>query len=102
MYDGSFRSSCLCGWRGLSVASTGDTPLSPEIAEVEQTLTNEDFLLHVECDPSAYLLLETTTDLLSGSWQTSGVFTAEGDANVVYGSSGGEVRFRRIRRQTGE
>lgn len=86
----------------VSVATSGDTPLSPEIAEFEQTPTNGTFLLHVECDPGAYLLLETATNLLAGSWQTNGVFTAEGNTNVVFASSGGDVGFWRIRRETGE
>ncbi len=86
----------------VSVATSGDTPLSPEIVEFEQTPTNGTFLLHVECDPGAHLLLETTTNLLSGSWQTNGVFTAEGNTNVVFASSGGDVGFWRIRRETGE
>jgi hypothetical protein len=47
-------------------------------------------------------LLETTTNLLSGSWQTDGAFTAEGSTNVVFVSSGGDIGFWRIRRETGE
>ena len=86
----------------VSVATSGDTPLSPTIAEIEQTATNGTFLLHVACDPGAYLLRETTTNLLSGIWETNGIFTAEGNTNVVFASSGGNVGFWRIRRETGE
>lgn len=86
----------------VSVATSGDTPLSPVILEFEQTPTNGTFLLHVECDPGAYLLLETTTNLLAGYWQTNGIFTTEGNTNVVFASSGGDVGFWRIRRETGE
>lgn len=86
----------------VSVATSGDTPLSPAIAEFEQTPTNGTFLLHVECDPGAYMLLESTTNLVSGVWQTNGIFTAEGNTNVVFASSGGDVGFWRIRRETGE
>jgi hypothetical protein len=86
----------------VSVATSGDTPLSPKIAEFEQTPTNGTFLLHVECDPGAFLLLETTTNLLSGVWQTNGVFTTEANTNVVFASSGGDIGFWRIRRETGE
>ena len=86
----------------VSVATSGDTPLSPAIAGIEQTATNGTFLLQVECDPGAYMLLETTTNLLAGAWQTNGIFTAEGNTNVVFASSGGNVGFWRIRRETGE
>ncbi len=86
----------------VSVATSGDTPLSPSIAQFVQTPTNGTFLLHVGCDPGAHLLLETTTNLLAGSWQTNGTFTAEGSTNVIFPTSGDDVGFWRIRRETGE
>ena len=86
----------------VSVATSGDTPLSPSIAQFRQTPTNGTFLLHVGCDPGAHLLLETSTNLLVGAWQTNGTFTAEGSTNVIFSTSGNDIGFWRIRRETGE
>ena len=86
----------------VSVATSGDAPLSPSIVQFEQTPTNGTYLLHLECDPGSQLLLEVTTNLFSSVWQTSGTFTAEGSTNVVFASSGANLGFWRIRRETGE
>jgi hypothetical protein len=44
----------------------------------------------------------STTNLLSGSWQTDGVFTTEASPNVIFAVSGGDIGFWRTRRETGE
>ena len=85
----------------VSVLTSGDTPLNPQIAEFEQSPTNGTFLLSVECDPGAYLQVESTTDLTSNNWQTNGTFTTEGNTNSIFVSSSSTVRFWRIRRETG-
>jgi len=86
----------------VSVATSGDTPLRPAVVHFEQTPTNGTHLITVVSDPGAYLLLESTTNLLSGAWQTDGAFTTVGNSNMVFVNSGEEVRFWRIRRETGE
>ncbi len=86
----------------VSVATSGDTPLSPAVVHFEQTPTNGTHLITVVSDPGAYLLLESTTNLLSGAWQADGAFTTVGNTNMVFVDSGEEVRFWRIRRETGD
>lgn len=85
----------------VSVATSGDIPLPPSIAQVEKNPTNDVFQFTVESDPGSYLLLETTTNLLS-AWQSAGAFTALDNTNVVSVSATDEKRFWRIRRETGE
>lgn len=86
----------------VSVATSGDTPLNPSVVHFEQTPTNGTHLITVASDPGAYLLLESTTNLLSGVWQADGAFTTVGNANMVFIDSSEEIRFWRIRRETGE
>lgn len=86
----------------VSIASSGDTPLNPAVIHFEHTPTNGTHLLSVVSDPAAYLLLESTTNLLSGAWQTDGAFTAVGNTNMVFVISGEKIRFWRIRREMGE
>lgn len=85
----------------VSILTSGDTPLSPEIVEFEQSPTNGTFLLSVECDPGAYMQVESCTDLTSGSWQTNGTFATVGDTNSLFVTSSSNVRFWRVRRETG-
>ena len=85
----------------VSILTSGDIPLSPEIAEFEQSPTNGIFLLSVECDPGAYMQVESCTDLTSGSWQTNGTFTTVANTNSVFVTSRSDVRFWRVRRETG-
>ncbi len=85
----------------VSILSSGDTPLAPEIAEFEQSPTNGTFLLSVKCDPGAHMQVESCTDLSSGSWQTNGTFTTVANTNSVLVTSSSDVRFWRVRRETG-
>jgi len=85
----------------VSILTSGDTPLAPEIAEFEQSPTNGTFLLSVKCDPGAYMQVESCTDLTSGSWQTNGTFTTVGNTNSVFVTSSSNVRFWRVCRETG-
>ncbi|MBN2704354.1 MAG: S8 family serine peptidase [Pontiellaceae bacterium] len=85
----------------VSILTTGDTPLSPVIAEFEQSPTNGTFLLSVKCDPGAHMQVETCTDLSSGSWQTNGTFTTVANTNSVFVTSSSDVHFWRVRRETG-
>lgn len=87
--------------QNVSILTSGDTPLSPVIAEFEQSPTNGTFLLSVESDPGAHMQVESCTDLTSGSWQTNGTFTTVGNTNSVFVTSSSEVRFWRVRRETG-
>jgi len=64
--------------------------------------TNE-FLIEFVSDPGAYLVLETTTDLLADdSWQVEGSLVTEGMTNAVLFAPTEEVFFWRFRRQTGD
>ena len=85
----------------VSILTSGDTPLAPEIEEIAQSPTNGTFLLSVECDPGAHMMVETCSDLSSGSWQTNGTFTTVGNTNSVFVTSSSDVRFWRVRRETG-
>ena len=85
----------------VSILTSGDTPLSPEITEFEQSPTNGTFLLSIESDPGAHMQVESCTDLTSGSWQTNGTFTTVANTNSVFVTSSSNVRFWRIRRETG-
>jgi len=85
----------------VSILTSGDTPLGPSITQFEQTPTNGTFMLSVECDPGAFLLLESTTNLVTGAWQTNGTFSTIGNTNVVFADSSTETRFWRVRRETG-
>ncbi len=84
------------GIQQVSILTSGDTPLSPVIAEFEHTPTNGTFVLSVACDPGAYLLVESTTDLTSNNWQTNGTFTSAGNTNSIFVSSTTDTRFWRI------
>lgn len=86
----------------VSVATSGNTPLRPSVVHVEHTPTNGTHLITLVSDPGAYLLLESTTNLLSGVWQTDGGFTSIGNTNILFVDSSEELRFWRIRRETGE
>lgn len=85
----------------VSILSSGDAPLRPVISKFEKTPAAGQFLLTLDCDPGAYLILESSSDLVSGNWETDGFLTTEAEANMVFSSSSNEVRFWRIRRETG-
>lgn len=50
----------------LSVLTSGDTPMSPNIAQLDMSPSTNEFLIEFVCDPGAYLVLESSTDLLDG------------------------------------
>ena len=85
----------------VSITTSGDTPAEMKIVEFEQSPTNETFLLSVKSDPGAHMKLVSCTDLTSGSWQTNGTFTTVGNTNSIFASSSSDIRFWRIRRETG-
>jgi len=89
------------GTQQVSILTSGDAPLSPVIAQFDKTPTNGTFVLSVACDPGAYLMVESTTNLVAGGWQTNGTFTAAGNTNSVFVGSTTDTRFWRIRRETG-
>lgn len=87
----------------LSVLTSGDTPISPSISHLEVSPSTNEFLIEFACDPGAYLVLETTTDLMAeDSWQVAGSLVTEGSANAVLFTTSEEVFFWRFRRQTGD
>jgi hypothetical protein len=87
----------------LSVLTSGDTPISPNIAQLEMSPSTNEFLIEFVCDPGAYLVLETTTDLMAeNSWQVEGSLVTEGATNAVLFTPSEEVFFWRFRRQTGD
>ena len=85
----------------VSIITSGDTPAEMKIVEFEHSPTNETFLLSVKSDPGAYMKLVSCTDLASGSWQTNATFTTVGNTNSIFVSSSSDIRFWRIRRETG-
>ena len=85
----------------VSIITSGDTPQRPRITELEHSPTNGTFLLSVACDPGSHMQIESCTDLISGTWQTDGTFTAIGNTNSVFVTSGSNIGFWRIRRETG-
>lgn len=87
----------------VSVLTSGDTPLPPKVTTIEHAVTTNQFLLSFECDPGAYLLLESTTNLIEGtSWQQEGSLTTEAWSNAVLATHDYRMRFWRLRRETGE
>ena len=87
----------------VSVLSSGDTPLSPKVTQVEYSPLADECLIEFECDPSAYLHLETTTNLLDEtSWESAGMLVTESWSNSVLPEFDGTIRFWRLRRETGE
>ncbi len=87
----------------VSVLSSGDTPLPPKVTQVEHSPLADECLIEFECDPSAYLHLETTTNLLDEtSWESAGMLVTESWSNSVLPECDGTIRFWRLRRETGE
>ena len=87
----------------VSVLTSGDTPLSPKVTQVEHSPLGEECLIEFECDPGAYLHLETTTNLLDEtSWGWLGTMVTESWSNAVLPECDGNIRFWRLRRETGE
>ena len=82
--------------------SDGDIPFDPDIKEFEQSPSTNQFLLTFQCDPAASLILESSTNLLNASsWVQEGALTTESWTNAVLASPTGELRFWRLRRDTG-
>lgn len=87
----------------LSVLTSGDTPISPNIAQLDMSPSTNEFLIEFVCDPGAYLVLETSTNLLDeDSWLEEGAIVTESVTNAVLFSPTEEVFFWRLRRQTGD
>lgn len=87
----------------VSVLSSGDTPLPVNLIEFEQSPSTNQFLISFECDPGAHLILESSTNLLDGaSWQEEGTLTTVAWTNAVLADESSDVRFWRLRRETGE
>ena len=87
----------------VSVLTSGDTPLPPKITHIERSLSTNQFLVEFECGPGEYLHLETTTNLLTdGSWATVGMLITESWSNAILPEFDVDVRFWRLRRETGE
>jgi len=86
----------------VSLLTSGDTPLPPKITHIERSLSTNQFLVEFECGPGEYLHLETTTNLLAeGSWESAGTLVAEAWSNAVLPEYDADVRFWRLRRETG-
>ena len=87
----------------VSILTSGDTPLPPKVTHIERSLSTNQFLVEFECDPGAYLHLETTTNLLpEGTWEPAGTLVTESWSNAVLPEYDVDVRFWRLRRETGE
>lgn len=87
----------------VSVLTSGDTPLPADVTSIEHATSTNQFLLSFDCDPGAYLLLESTTNLTQGSsWQQEGSLTTEAWSNAVLATHNFRMRFWRLRRETGE
>lgn len=87
----------------VSVLTSGDTPLPPKVTHIERSLTTNEFLVEFECGPGEYLHLETTTNLLTdGSWVSEGTLITEAWTNAILPEYDVDVRFWRLRRETGE
>lgn len=87
----------------VSVLTSGDTPLPPKITHVERSISTNQFLIEFECGPGEYLHLETTTNLLpEGAWESAGTLVTESWSNAVLPEYDADVRFWRLRRETGE
>jgi hypothetical protein len=85
----------------VSVISSGDIPLPPRSTELALKPSGDEILLTFDCDPGAYLLVETTTDLNDPqTWDTVGQVVTESVTNAVLVETDGEVRFWRLRRET--
>ena len=83
----------------VSVVSSGDIPLPPRVFEVEMAPSGGETLLSFESDPSAYLVLETATDLnLAQAWAGVGQLVTETTSNTVLVDADSETRFWRLRR----
>ena len=87
----------------LSIITSGDIPVSPNISHLEMSPSTNEFLIEFVSDPGAYLVLETTTVLMADdSWQVEGSLVTEGMTNAVLFAPTEEVFFWRFRRQTGD
>lgn len=86
----------------VSVLTSGDTPIPPKITHIERSPSTNQFLVEFECGPGEYLHLETTTNLLpEGSWESAGMLVTEAWSNAVLPEYDADVRFWRLRRETG-
>jgi hypothetical protein len=87
----------------VSVLLSGNTPLSPKVTQVEHSPSMDECLIAFECDPGAYLHLETTTNLLDEtSWESAGMLVTESWSNAVLPECDSRIRFWRLHRETGE
>ena len=87
----------------VSVLTSGDAPLPSKVTRIEHAASTNQFLLSFDCDPGAYLILESTTNLIQGSsWQQEGTLTTEAWSNAVLATHDFRMRFWRLRRDTGE
>lgn len=86
----------------VSILTSGDMLVPPEIKSLEPSPTNNTFLITFSCDPGAHLVLESTTNLVSGSWTKEGPLTTESVTNAILVTSTNSVNFWRLRRETGD
>ena len=87
----------------VSILTSGDTPIPPKVTHIERSLSTNSFMVEFECDPGAYLHLETTTNLLpEGTWEPAGTLVTEAWSNAILPEFDVDVRFWRLRRETGE
>ncbi len=87
----------------LSILTSGDTPIPPNIAHFAKAPSSNEVLIEFVCDPGAFLILETSTDLMSqDSWQEEGLLVTESSTNAIIFNPNEDVLFWRLRRQTGE
>lgn len=85
----------------VSVITSGDIPLSPQSTALNLAPAGDEILLTFDCDPGAYLFLETTTDMNDPqSWGLIGQLVTESVTNAVLVETDGEIRFWRLRRET--
>ena len=102
-HSGGLPGGAMPGNQWVSVLSSGDTPLSPKVTQIEHSPLADECLIEFECDPGAYLHLETTTNLLDEtSWELTGTLVAESWSNSVLPECDANIRFWRLRRETGE
>jgi hypothetical protein len=66
---------------------------------LERAPSTDEFLVEFSCDPGAYLILETTTNLTANSWQPVGLVVTESSANAVLSNAEENMLFWRLRRQ---
>lgn len=101
-HSGGLPSGTLPDTQWVSVLTSGDTPIAPIIQRVEVNAASDVALLTFECDPGAYLSLESCTNLVEGSWVATDLLKTKLEMNALTNSVSGNVRFWRLRRETGE